>query len=134
MSKSDRRRIFVIGKIRMERCLLSIEQSGKESNNATYVDKGDEYWLVDNPNSLGDRIRHRLDGPAVADKYGQEWSIAGFLHRTDGPAREEYLGHMVYYEWFLYGERVRSFREYQIALECSDEDIIMLTLKYGEMR
>lgn len=58
----------------------------------------DTYWR----NGLGQL--HRLDGPAVEYKDGeQRWYRYGVLHREDGPAIEYRDGSSY---WFLDGQRI----------------------------
>lgn len=91
--------------------------------------------IVDKVKSAGVYARfvtHRVDGPALiyADGY-QEWRVDGLLHRLDGPAVVDYidLGH----EWRIRGHQVSSYEEFQLLTCCSDEDIVIFVLKYGEM-
>jgi hypothetical protein len=48
--------------------------------------------------------RHRVDGPALSDKYGKNWYVNGQLHRDDGPACEYLNGDKV---WYKNGKRHR---------------------------
>jgi hypothetical protein len=52
-----------------------------------------------------DNIRHRLDGPAIINKYLSCWYKNNKKHRVDGPAFEHINGTK---EWFLKGELVYS--------------------------
>lgn len=74
---------------------------------------------------------HRLDGPAIAySDGGYEWYKDGIYHRTDGPA--------VYYPggatlWFVDGWMINSYRKFQQKTKCSNDLIIFLKLKYGNL-
>lgn len=77
-------------------------------------------------------VTHRVDGPAIiyADGY-KEWRINGTLHRLDGPAIVDYID--IGHEWRIRGCQVSNYKEFQRLSRCSDEDIVIFTLKYGEM-
>jgi hypothetical protein len=71
---------------------------------------------------------HRTGGPAVEHADGHKaWFQHGKLHRTDGPAREWPGGNK---EWYLHSKRL-SFDEWLNKVDLSDEDKVMMKLKYG---
>lgn len=85
----------------------------------------EEGWFI-----LG--ILHRIDGPAITYSDGRQcWYIHGKRHRKNGPAiimADGSLG-----AWYVYGVRIKSYKEYQRALNCNSEHIIIMSLKYGEI-
>jgi hypothetical protein len=75
---------------------------------------------------------HRKDGPAIIYPDGaQDWYLNGKLHRTDGPA---YVGASGYKEWYVIGKRKIKNSSYQKAAKLSNEDMLMITLKYGNVK
>lgn len=74
---------------------------------------------------------HRLDGPAIISRSGQIWCQVGELHREDGPAVIWYDGEC---EWHVQGDPIGSYEEFQDATGCSDENLVALKLKYGDIR
>lgn len=60
------------------------------------------------------------------------WWEHGSLHRLDGPAIIVSDGRPD--QWWVDGYRMESYREFQNSTGCSDEDIILLKIKWGEMR
>lgn len=75
--------------------------------------------------------RHRIDGPAYISPNGYKaWWQNDSRHRRDGPAIIHHNGRC---EWWVYNEIVRSPEEFQKLTECSDEELIMLLLKYGDI-
>jgi hypothetical protein len=77
-------------------------------------------------------VTHRVGGPAIeyADGY-EEWRVDGQLHREDGPAVVDH--HEIGHEWRFKGHQVESYEGFQILTRCSDEDILLLKLKWGKM-
>ncbi len=74
---------------------------------------------------------HRIDGPAFIGYYGtQEWYINGKLHREDGPAIIETDG---WQYWYINGKRHRNNKSYQQAANLTDEDMLMIKIKYGDV-
>lgn len=74
---------------------------------------------------------HRKDGPAKIFPDGtRAWYLDGELHREDGPA-------IIWFnddkDWFIRGEAVATYWFLQKQLDCGDEQILMLRLKYGEI-
>lgn len=61
------------------------------------------WWDDRNP-----RLSHRLDGPAVIWRGGEK-------------------------EWYIHGIRVQDFDDYQGLTGCSDEDVVFLKIKWGEI-
>jgi hypothetical protein len=74
---------------------------------------------------------HRKDGPAIVWENGsQEWFINGVRHRTNGPA---YTYTDRYQGWCIKGRRYYTNKEFQEAADLSDEDMIAMILKYGDV-
>ena len=78
---------------------------------------------------------HRADGPAIEDVDGTKiWQKHGYLHRDDGPACEFVSGGHNWdhenYEWWLNHIHM-SFDEWLDKADISDEDKVMMKLKYG---
>jgi hypothetical protein len=72
--------------------------------------------------------RHRDDGPAVEHPSGDKsWYQYGVRHRDDGPAMELACGSKY---WYL-NNRSISFDEWLDRSDMSDEDKVMMKLKYG---
>jgi hypothetical protein len=83
-------------------------------------------WLLD-------RALHRLDGPARIWNDGcEEWCVYGYYHREDGPALIDPTAGLS--SWFIDRWPVASYGELQEKLECSDEHIVALKLRWGAMR
>lgn len=76
--------------------------------------------------------KHRVGAPAVTYEDGTEiWYEFGLRHRIDGPAYIDDTGQM---EFWLDNKRLASWHEFQQYAKCSDEHILILTLKYGELK
>ena len=70
---------------------------------------------------------HREDGPAVIYPNGtQLWFLNGARHREDGPAVIYSNGNQY---WYL-NDKIYSFNEFIKKSKLSDDEIIMLKLKY----
>lgn len=77
-------------------------------------------------------VAHREDGPAIEWYDGQKvWMKNGRYHRLDGPAVIEEDG---YGQWFIDNIPINSYAELQRTTGCSDADILLYKLKYGEMQ
>lgn len=88
-------------------------------------DDGEKKWLYNG------RL-HREDGPAIICEDGSEfWYLHGKYHRTNGPAVIFSNGNTF---WFIDDKMISSKKMYQTILDLSDEDILLLILKYGEIR
>lgn len=74
-----------------------------ELENAEWSGTVKVWWDGRNP-----RRPHRLDGPAVIWRSGAK-------------------------EWYIHGIRVQDFDDYQGLTECSDEDVVFLKIKWGEI-
>jgi hypothetical protein len=75
-----------------------------------------------------DGKRHRTDGPAVIWADGSKfWYQHGNRHRDDGPAYESVNGATL---WCQHGKWL-SFDEWLDEVDISDEDKVMMKLKYG---
>jgi hypothetical protein len=73
--------------------------------------------------------RHRDDGPAYEHADGAKaWYQHGKLHRDDGPAVEYANGEDN--EWRL-NNNILSFEEWLDQVDISDENKVMMKLKYG---
>lgn len=66
---------------------------------------------------------HRQTKPT--DPYGS------VLHRVGAPAVMCPSGHV---EWWYHGERVVSYDTYQMLTGCSDSDLLILKLRWGDIR
>lgn len=76
-------------------------------------------------------VSHRENGPAIEWYDGQKvWIIDGKWHRTDGPAVIEDDGYGL---WFINDIPITSYAVLQSTTGCSDADIVLYKLKYGEM-
>lgn len=93
------------------------------------VGNGGEEWIVNDPRDSACVLFHRLDGPASIDENGKDWMVAGELHRFGGPAVEYYDNR----GWYLYGVPVESYDEYKLLTGCSNEDILLLKLMWGNI-
>ena len=73
---------------------------------------------------------HCEDGPAfVNDRGDEEWYFNGHLHREDGPAFTTKGG----LGWFIAGIHQTSNALFQRASGISDEEMLVLILKYGDI-
>jgi hypothetical protein len=74
---------------------------------------------------------HREDGPAAIYPSGNSyWYNKGVLHREDGPAVVWNNGEQ---EWRINGIPHYNNKSFQIAANLSDEDLIAIVLKYGNV-
>ena len=74
---------------------------------------------------------HRDGGPAMTEiGKSKQWFRHGVLHRIDGPAIEYADGRKV---WMIDGIRIVSSKTFQFKTGCTDEELITLILKYGEI-
>lgn len=77
-------------------------------------------------------ILHREDGPAYITFSGTEcWYLNGERHRVGGPAVTRPDGTM---SWWVKGTRAKSALEYQQLTKLSNEEIMVLILKYGDIK
>lgn len=87
--------------------------------------EGTEFWVKHG-------LIHREDGPAVIYITGTRyWCRYGKYHRTDGPAIEYNYGSEF---WFINGVKISDFKELQDRTGMSDEELIILKLKYGYIK
>ena len=72
--------------------------------------------------------RHREDGPAVEDVYGNKaWYLNGKLHREDGPALEWGPG---YKAWWLNGKEYTE-KEFNAKMNpCANKIVTIDGIKY----
>lgn len=78
--------------------------------------------------------RHRDGGPAIlVDDVYEVWYKHNKMHRVDGPSviSRHFSDTKV---WYLDGNIIKSFKEYQDKIGCTDEVIMWLYLKYGDIR
>jgi len=54
----------------------------------------------------------------------------GKYHRIDGPAITYANGRQT---WWVYGHSFKNTKEYQVAAELSDEEMLVIILKYGRV-
>jgi hypothetical protein len=88
-----------------------------------YANGTQEWWINER--------RHRIDGPAYIRSDGyQEWYRNGEWHRTDGPAVTYYDGTQT---WFIDGTLYFNNKSFQKAANLSDEDMLTMILKYGNV-
>lgn len=74
---------------------------------------------------------HRTDGPALVHANGdREWWVNGKRHRTDGPALVRANGCK---EWWFNGKRFVNTTSYRNNAKLSDEQMLALVIKYGEI-
>ncbi len=85
---------------------------------------GNKHWYTDG-------VRHREDGPSYVGANGEEtWRLYGELHRIDGPA-VTYVNKTQ--SWYVRGINCTSNKEFQKIAGVSDEDMIVIILKYGDI-
>jgi hypothetical protein len=83
---------------------------------------GNKHWFLNGK-------RHRVDGPACEWADGDKhWYLNGKCHRVDGPAYERANGDKA---WYLNGKQYISNKSFQKDASLSDDDMIVLSLKYG---
>lgn len=92
-----------------------------------------EWWArVARADGTRDTVLHRTNGPAIEyDDGSQEWHYRGKLHRTDGPAVIDAVTGEV--NWCINGEYITCYEDIQFLTRCSDEDIVMFKLRWGEV-
>lgn len=64
-----------------------------------------------------------------------EWLLYGRHHRRDGPAEiwYDHLSNPVYAGWCIKGRRFTSNKGYRKAARLTNEDMMAIVLKYGEI-
>jgi hypothetical protein len=83
------------------------------------IDVHGNYFWVDDNNKY-----HRLDGPAVIVHMNPlDWAYSMYVF--DGI----YFGN----NWVIHGVRYTNFKDFQQAGGLSDEEMMVLRLKYGEI-
>lgn len=77
------------------------------------------------------------DGPTVQDSVLRQpvigahtFTLHGRLHRTDGPAIMYHDGSQ---SWYIRGIYIESFDHFQQATGCSDQRVVMLKLRWGDI-
>ncbi len=89
-----------------------------------YVEISYTEYVIGKPDFFSGHF-HVVDGPA-----GQEyWISNGRYHRTDGPAIIEY-GVM---SWFVNDIFYSSNKRFQKAAKLTDEEMLIMVLKYGNV-
>jgi len=74
---------------------------------------------------------HREDGPAVIFRDGSYgYFINDKPHRIDGPAATFPNGTQ---KWFIGGHQYFDNKSFQEAAKLTDEDMLMITLKHGNV-
>ena len=71
---------------------------------------------------------HRDDGPASIGPRGEFWYHFGRFHRVDGPAAMYAVGE---HQWYLNGVRYIDLSDFAKAAMLTDEDRIIIRLKFG---
>lgn len=74
---------------------------------------------------------HREDGPAIytVTRENEYWMSRGSYHRIGGPAMLFDGIHI----WRVHGFELMSYRHYQRRTKCTDEELVVLQLKWGHM-
>jgi hypothetical protein len=86
---------------------------------------GTQIWRNDNGKL------HRENGPAYISLSGYKaWYKNGLRHREDGPAIILTDDSMA---WYINGKRKLKNSSFQKAAKLSDEDMIAIVLKYGNI-
>ena len=68
----------------------------------------------------------------VINSFGDQfWYYDNKLHRTSGPA-VIYISGEKY--WYINNKKYRNNKSYKEAAKLSDEDMLMITLKYGNVK
>ena len=66
------------------------------------------------------------------------WAVDEKFHRIDGPAVEVMQGAYVTYrsknKWFVNDVEYFNAKDFQAAAKLSDEDILAIVLKYGDIK
>lgn len=113
---------------------------------AFYLPQEDEYIVIDpighikqwykvftSKDGTRQEVLHRLDGPAKIEMDGSEtWFKRGYFHRIGGPAVIDAFDDTE--EWWIMGIEINSYRKYQRLTKCSDEEILLLKLKWGAIK
>lgn len=78
---------------------------------------------------------HRIGAPAIISPRHQheEWIVNGEYHRTDGPAVQGVNVNGPYQWWWVNNVRMTRWIHFQTASGCSNEEILLLKLKYGDL-
>ena len=96
----------------------------REDGPAIIKADGSQFWYRDG-------ILHRDDGPAIVWGDGdREWLLNGQLHRVDGPAIIWMDGAML---WYLNDRWIKSAKRFQHIAGLSDEAMLLLRIRYGEI-
>jgi hypothetical protein len=81
--------------------------------------------------TLNDIMPYREGAYAVDIKDVTWWLVNGEVHREDGPAFFDHLTGQC--AWFIHDEQVHTYECFQELTNCSDEDILVFKLKWGEL-
>lgn len=88
--------------------------------------------IIDSGDVVG--ILHRKGAPAKIYKDGrEEWLQDGLYHRLDGPAIVPRPGEEEGSYWVIRGVSVFSFKEYQEITGCSSSKLLILKLRWKEL-
>jgi hypothetical protein len=76
-------------------------------------------------------VEDKMINPQISRIGNQRWyDENGQYHRTDGPA---VILHNNVKRWYLNGHRYYDNKSFQLAADLSDEDMIAIVLKYGNV-
>ena len=104
----------------------ALDRYHNDNSPAVIYDDGTKVWVQHG-------LIHREDGPAVMWADGSEaWYQYDMRHRVDGPAYIDTCDGTV--EWCIAGDLIDSRSEYQKRTKMSDEDLLVLILKYGGLQ
>lgn len=87
---------------------------------------------MDNQVKMGTALGVHFTGVEITECGTKMWFENGYLHRTDGPAviyTDQRLP-----EWVIDGAFIRSYKKFQELTKCDDVVIILLRLKYGDIK
>jgi hypothetical protein len=114
-----------IDKYGTQRWYNSNKSLHRENGPAVIHADGTQQWYVNGK-------WHRTDGPAMIYPDGaQLWYINGDLHRKDGPA---YISASGYKEWYVSDIQYFDNKSFQQAAKLTDEDMLMIKIKYGDVK
>lgn len=82
----------------------------------------DKEFIWDNDR---DEVTEWLRNSGRTNKEGEPAMIA---HRLDGPA---IICHNGFFEWWVNGNKARDWEDFQALSRCSDEELIILKLRWG---
>lgn len=74
---------------------------------------------------------HCTDGPSIVNDKGEFWYSNGVYHCTTGPAIRRKNGTV---NWIIDGRHILSNASWQKKTGMSDEDMLAMILKYGNVK